>query len=244
MFGPPDFNLILQWQEAAQGLIKMVTISPEWENSNSFIEKCVKENILVSIGHTKATHQQIEDAVKAGATLSTHLGNGMHPMIARHPNYLWSQLANDKLSISIIADGFHLPAEVIKVFLKVKGEKIFLVSDSVSLAGMPPGDYELHIGGQVTLTKENKLHLRGNPYIFAGSASNLKKGVSFLVANNLTTIEGAWSMASYRPHKILYPSTSLFISRSKADLIQVEMVKNQVEVCKTFKKGALVFSRD
>ena len=240
----PDFDLILQWQDAAEGLIKIVTLSPEWENSNSFIERCIKHNIIVSIGHTRATHQQIEDAIKAGATLSTHLGNGMHPNIVRHPNYLWSQLANDNLTPSIIADGFHLPVEVIKVFLKTKGEKIFLVSDCVSLAGMPPGDYDLHIGGQVTLTSEGKLHLRGNPNIFAGSASNLRSGVSFLVINKLMDLAGAWAMASVRPYQILHPTSSIFKSGAKADLIQFGVNQNQIEVKKTFKRGKLVFSRD
>src|SRR5690606_37205035 len=108
----------------------------------------------------------------AGARLSTHLGNGMHGTIKRHPNYLWSQLAEEQLSASIIADGFHLPAEVIKVFKKVKGEKLLLVSDSVALAGMRPGAYEAAIGGEVTLTAEGNLHLSDNPNTLAGSAMN------------------------------------------------------------------------
>jgi N-acetylglucosamine-6-phosphate deacetylase len=238
---PPVWDLMQRWQEAAEGLIKIVTLSPEWEGSNLFIEQCAKHNIIVSIGHTRATHQQIQDAVLAGATLSTHLGNGMHPLVVRHPNYLWSQLANDALSPSIIADGFHLPAEVIKVFLKVKNEKIFLVSDSVSLAGMPAGDYDLHIGGQVTLTKEGKLHLRNNPSIFAGSASNLRQGITFLLNNNLTTLSAAWEMASIRPQKILHLSDNIFQTGSSADLIQLARKGNQIQVVKTIKGGVEVF---
>lgn len=240
----PDFDLILQWQEAAEGLIKIVTLSPEWDGANSFVERCVAHNITVSIGHTKATHRQIEEAVKAGASLSTHLGNGMHPNIVRHPNYLWSQLANDNLTPSIIADGFHLPAEVIKVFLKTKGDHIFLVSDSVSLAGMPPGDYDLHIGGQVTLTPEGKLHLRGNPKIFAGSASNLRSGISFLIENKLTNLSRAWAMASEYPNKILNPSSKLFEPGSRTDLVLLSVHQNQVEVIKTIKNGKVVFSKN
>jgi N-acetylglucosamine-6-phosphate deacetylase len=239
----PDWNLIEQWQEDAEGLIGIITLSPEWESANSFIEQCVKNNILVSIGHTQATHQQLLDAVSAGAKLSTHLGNGMHPIIPRFPNYLWSQLADDRLGASIIADGFHLPAEVIRVIKKVKNEKMILVSDSVSLAGMPPGEYDLHIGGQVTLTREGKLHLRNNPSIFAGSSSNLKDCVSFLLKNNLATLSEAWEMASIRPQRLLHSDIPVFEKGAAADLVILKRKDDgQMEVIKTIKEGKEVYS--
>jgi N-acetylglucosamine-6-phosphate deacetylase len=238
----PDWDLVQQWQDEAEGLIKIITLSPEWEKSNELIEQCVKNNIVVAIGHTQATHQQLLDAVSAGASFSTHLGNGMHPVIVRHPNYLWSQLADDRLGASIIADGFHLPAEVIHVFKKVKNEKLILVSDSVSLAGMPPGDYDLHIGGQVTLTNEGKLHLRGNPNIFAGSASNIKQGIEFLLKNNLATLAEAWQMASVRPQRILDASQPAFTKGSLADLVLARHHGGKIEVVKVVKRGKEVFS--
>lgn len=239
----PDWHLMQQWQDDAEGLIRIITLSPEWENSIAFIEQCVKHNILVSIGHTNATHQQLQDAVRAGARLSTHLGNGMHPIIARHPNYLWSQLADDRLSASIIADGFHLPPEVIQVFKRVKNEKLMLVSDSVSLAGMPAGDYDLHIGGAVTLTKEGKLHLRNNPSIFAGSSVNIKQCVSFLLNNNLATLMEAWEMASVRPQNLLRPGISVFEKGAVADLVMLSKTQDgQLDVIKTIKNGKEVYS--
>ncbi len=239
----PDWNLVQQWQEDAEGLIRILTLSPEWENTNSLIEQCVKNNILVAIGHTNATHQQLLDAVSAGASISTHLGNGMHPIIPRHPNYLWSQLADDRLGASIITDGFHLPAEVIRVFKKVKNEKLLLVSDSVSLAGMPPGDYDLHIGGQVTLTPAGKLHLRNNPNIFAGSSANIKECVSFLLSNNLATLSEAWEMASVRPQKLLRADVAVFEKGASADLMLMRKTKDgKLEVSKTIKKGKEVFA--
>ncbi|WP_083639100.1 N-acetylglucosamine-6-phosphate deacetylase [Algoriphagus marinus] len=239
----PDWSLVQKWQLESKGLIKMITLSPEWENANSFIEKCVEHGILVSIGHTNATHQQILDAVSAGARLSTHLGNGMHPIIARHPNYLWSQLAQDELGASIIADGFHLPAEVIEVFQKVKKDKLILVSDSVSLAGMAAGDYDLHIGGEVSLTPEGKLHLKSNPSILAGSASNIRRGVSFMIKNKLSSLSEAWEMASVRPQKLLNPGHILFEEGAIADLILCQMDENgELKVVKTIKHGQEVFS--
>lgn len=239
----PDWNLVQKWQNESKGLIKMITLSPEWENANSFIERCIDYGILVSIGHTNATHQQILDAVSAGAKLSTHLGNGMHPILARHPNYLWSQLSQDQLGASIIADGFHLPPEVIQVFQKVKNEKLLLVSDSVSLAGMPPGNYNLHIGGEVTLTQEGKLHLTSNPSILAGSASNIRSGVSFLVKNKLAFLPEAWEMASVRPEKLLNPGHKIFEEGAIADLILCKKDENgALQVLKTIKHGREVYS--
>jgi len=239
----PDWSLVQRWQNESKGLIKMITLSPEWENSNAFIERCIDYDILVSIGHTNATHEQILDAVSAGASLSTHLGNGMHPIIARHPNYLWSQLAQDELGASILADGFHLPAEVIEVFQKVKKDKLILVSDSVSLAGMPAGDYDLHIGGEVTLTKEGKLHLRSNSSILAGSASNIRRGVSFLIQNKLASLTEAWEMASLRPEKLVNPGHILFEEGTIADLILCRKGGNgELQILKTIKHGREVYS--
>lgn len=239
----PNWEMFQKWQNDADGLIKMITLSPEWDQANSFIEKCVDHGILVSIGHTNASHKQIQEAVQAGARLSTHLGNGMHPMITRHPNYLWSQLSNDALAASIIADGFHLPAEVINVFQKVKKEKLILVSDSVSLAGMPSGDYQLHIGGKVRLTAEGKLHLKSNPNLLAGSASSILDGINFLIKNHLATQSEAWEMASIRPGILLNPSQEVFKEGAKADLVLFRNDSDgNLEIIKTIKKGREVFS--
>ncbi|MBN7810875.1 amidohydrolase family protein [Algoriphagus sp. H41] len=239
----PDWDLFERWMVESQGLVRMVTLSPEWDNSPSFIEKCVEKGILVSIGHTKASPAQVIAAVAAGARLSTHLGNGMHGQIARHPNYLWSQLAEDRLAASIIADGFHLPPEVIRVFKRAKGEQLLLVSDSTSLAGMPAGDYELHIGGQITLSPEGKLHLRSNPQMLAGSAMNLLQGIEFLLEKELATLSEAWKMASTRPHRLFDPMFDPIKVGAKADLILIQKGPNQsLKVLKTIKNGKEVFS--
>lgn len=233
-----NWDLFQKWIAESEGLIRMITLSPEWEGSIAYIEKCVESGILVSIGHTNASHEQIIEAVKAGARLSTHLGNGMHGVIARHPNYLWSQLAAENLSATFIADGFHLPTEVIQVFKKVKGEKLMLVSDSVALAGMPPGEYEAAVGGKVTLTEEGKLHLFENPKTLAGSAMNILQGVNFLLKNKLADLSEAWQMASIRPKRLFDPSFDPFQSGQSADLILVEQLPDQsINILKVFKNG-------
>ena len=135
----PNWNLFEKWQKAANGKIKIITLSPEWENSTEFIKKCIKSGVVVSIGHTAATTEQIQNAINAGATMSTHLGNGCHAMLPRHKNYIFEQLASEKLWSTLIADGFHLPDSLLKIFLKTKPNKSILVSDATSFAGLPHG---------------------------------------------------------------------------------------------------------
>ena len=144
----PDWALFQEFQEAAGSGIRIVTVSPEWEGAADFIAKCAASGVKVAIGHTAANTHEIQAAAEAGASLSTHLGNGAHPVLPRHPNYIWDQLAEDRLWLTLIADGFHLPPAVIKVFLEVKKEKAILVSDAVSFAGCKPGVYESLIGGR------------------------------------------------------------------------------------------------
>jgi N-acetylglucosamine-6-phosphate deacetylase len=140
---PPDVNEFKQWQEAAEGRIMIVTLSPEWEGAIEFIKAVSSSGVTAAIGHTAATPDQIRAAVDAGARLSTHLGNASHPMIPRLRNYIWEQLAEDRLMAGIICDGFHLPKSVVQVFMRAKGlDRLILVSDAAYLGGLKPGLYQ------------------------------------------------------------------------------------------------------
>jgi len=139
----PDYNLFEQWQEAAEGTIRYITLAPELDGALEFIRKVVTIGVKVSIGHTGASPERIKEAINAGATLSTHLGNGSYTTIPRLHNYIWEQLATDELTASIICDGYHLPASVVRVFARSKSlERIILVSDVALLGGFPPGLYK------------------------------------------------------------------------------------------------------
>jgi N-acetylglucosamine-6-phosphate deacetylase len=214
----PDWELFERWQEAANGLIRIVTLSPEWDASPEFIANCVRNGVKVSIGHTAASPEQIRRAVQAGATMSTHLGNGSHLSLPRHHNYIWEQLAQDQLYACMIADGFHLPTAVMKVFMKAKAERLFLVSDAVYLSGLTPGRYNTHIGGEVVLTKEGNLHLANEPAILAGSAQLLKAGIVHLVKAGLCNLATAWEMASVKPAAFMDLTVGL-AKGTPADLI-------------------------
>jgi N-acetylglucosamine-6-phosphate deacetylase len=155
----PSLSEFEEWQAAAGGRIKIVTVAPEKKGALGFIAEVVRRGVVVAIGHTAASPQRIREAVAAGAAMSTHLGNGSHSRLPRLQNYLWEQLADDRLHAGIIADGFHLPAPVLKVFMRSKGlERLVLVSDIAAAGDQAPGRYtwgdievEVHADGRVSL---------------------------------------------------------------------------------------------
>jgi N-acetylglucosamine-6-phosphate deacetylase len=158
-------------QEAAAGRIKLVTLAPEAPGALALIEYLAGAGIRVAIGHTAASPAQLRDAVKAGATLSTHLGNGCATQLPRHPNVIWEQLAMDELAASFIADGHHLPAATVKAMIRAKTpRRSLLVSDAVAVAGCAPGTYEFS-GEPVVLSESGRVSQPGKPWLSGSSAS-------------------------------------------------------------------------
>ena len=177
---PPDLDEFRRWQDATDNQVRIVTLAPDWPEAPPYIERITAEGVVASIGHTSATAQQIADAVAAGATLSTHLGNGAHQVMRRHPNYIWEQLAEDRLMADFIVDGIHLPPSFLKVALRAKTlDRAVLVTDASAPAGCPPGRYQL--GEQaVELTADNRVMLVGQDRL-AGSALRMDRGVENLM---------------------------------------------------------------
>jgi N-acetylglucosamine-6-phosphate deacetylase len=178
----PSLAEFERWQDTSEGLVGMVTLSPEFPESIEYIRELASRGVHVAIGHTEASPEQIRRAVDAGARLSTHLGNGIASMIPRHANALWPQLADDRLTATIIADGHHIPDDMLKTIIRAKGcDRSVLVSDAVALAGMPPGTYATAVGGTVELHSNGRLSLAGTEFL-AGAARPLKDGVARLVS--------------------------------------------------------------
>ena len=191
----PSWKEFIEYQEAAGGKIIQVTISPELEGAMEFIRLCINAGVVVSIGHSNATADQINRAVEIGARLSTHLGNGCANLINRHFNPIWPQLANDLLTPSIIADGHHLLPEEIQVFFKVKGpDNIILTSDVTHLIGMAPGNY-VYMGSNVVYTEDGLIK---NPELncLAGASLPLKKGIETMLNFTGCSLADAFRMAS------------------------------------------------
>ena len=198
---PPSWDKFQRWQDAAGGQIRLLTISPEWPESLSFIERANAAGIIVAIGHTAASPQQISDAARAGAKMSTHLGNGSHAKIDRHPNYIWEQLANDDLWASFIVDGHHLPPSVVKCFLRSKGlNRSVLVTDAIAAAGCPPGRYKLG-NVEAEVTESGRVCLPGTPYL-AGSALEMHDAIGKTVEFSDLTLSEALQLASANPAEL------------------------------------------
>lgn len=239
---PPDWNDFKKFQEAAGGKIKLITIAPEQEGSAFFIEKCREHKVIVSIGHSMANSEQIGMAVKAGASLATHLGNAVPLMLPRHPNIIWDLLAAEELHVCIIADGIHVPKSFIKVVIKSKAENTIMVSDATCFAGMPPGEYQNHIGGTVILDKEKRVSLKSTPGMLAGAAMTLLENVENIVNQNIAAPGEAWQMASTNVAKMLAKEDSTFYNKN--DLVIFKWVGKEIQIEKVIKNGKIVFENN
>jgi len=223
--------------------IRLITVAPEMEGAIPFIEKCKEYGVVVSLGHHNATPVIIEQAVDAGAAFSTHLGNGCANEINRHHNPLWPQLSNDGLSISIIADGSHLTKEEVRTFYKVKGaERTILVSDALSFAGLPLGEYEKD-GMTYLLTKDVVKFPSEN--VLAGAAMPISRCMSNMMQFTSCDLREAIQMASTNPARLLGLDHLGEISPGKrADLILFTMEDGQVVIHKTMVAGRVVYSKE
>ncbi len=206
---PPAMAEFENWQKASGDLVKMITIAPEQPFALGYIQKLVARNVRVAIGHSAATPEQIHNAVAAGASLSTHLGNGVAAELPRHPNLLWAQLANDALGATLIADGHHLSADVFKAIVRCKGvADTVLISDSVALAGMPAGNYKTAVGGAVTVDADGRVSLSGTPFL-AGAGLPLIATVDKAANMAGLKLAEALTMASNNPARLIGREASL-----------------------------------
>ena len=200
---PPDIAEYRRWQEAAGGRIRIVTLSPEYPGAAVYVRAVVADGVIASVGHTSAGSDQIKAVVDAGARWSTHLGNGAHAVLPRHPNYIWDQLAEDRLSAGFIFDGHHLPPAVMRTVVRAKGvERTILVSDAISVAGLAPGNYALPDGAAVTLLPSGRLELTGTPYL-AGAATPLPVCVANAVRHAGLSFSDAIRTVTANPSRLL-----------------------------------------
>jgi N-acetylglucosamine-6-phosphate deacetylase len=192
---PPDIEEFKRWQEAAEDQVRLVTLSPEWEQAPAYIAALVRSGVVASIGHTKAGADQIHAAVDAGASMSTHLGNAAHPHLPKTQNYIWEQLAEPRLTASFIVDGIHIPAAFLRASIQAKGvERAVLVTDAVMPALCDPGFYNL---GQVPveLRRNGSVVLRGTERL-AGSALRMDHAIGNSIRMAGLSLREALAMAT------------------------------------------------
>ncbi len=196
----PQF--LQQIQEASEGLVRLLTLAPELPGAMELIARARGDGVVAALGHHNATPEIIDQAVRAGASMCTHLGNGSHAMLPRLDNYVQWQLADDRLAAGFIPDGHHVPFPTLKNFLRAKGTaRSVLVTDAVAVADMPPGTYGSGRRAR-RVQADGAVRLPGTPYL-AGSALTLDRGVLNVFAHCDVPFQTAWAMASTQPAELI-----------------------------------------
>ena len=198
----PDCNYFQEMLEFAPDFIRILTVAAEAPDVEELIKYAVSRKVTVSLGHHLAGTEDIEKAANAGATLLTHLGNGLPNMIHRHKNPIWAGLGCDKLSAMIITDGHHLPAEVIKTIVRTKGvDKVIVTSDAASVAGLPPGRYQ-SLGNNAIL-EENGLFHNPEKGCLVGSSASVSICMKYIASLGILTDEELDKVGYYNPLKAI-----------------------------------------
>jgi len=174
--GPPNNTDFDRLQKAANGHIKLLTLAPELPGSTVFIRHVIRSGASVALGHTNASEEDIDRAIRAGALFCTHLGNGVPTEMHRHNNVTQRLLARDELTAFFIPDGIHLPPFVLKNFFRAKpAGKALFTTDCMAAAGAPPGRYR--IAHHVLEVREDRVVRSPGTSSFAGSALAPDEGV-------------------------------------------------------------------
>ena len=214
-----DWDEFSRLQEISGNRIRLVTLAAESEGADEFIRRAVASGVVVAIGHTAAEPAEIQAAVDAGARLSTHLGNGAHGTLRRHPNYIWEQLGDRRLSASIITDGHHLPASVVRAIVGTKTTyNTIITCDASGLAGCPAGVYD-EGSTQVEILEDGRIVIAGQQQLLAGSSLETDTCVANAIEMAGVSLRQALDMAGRNPARLLGFEEILLKRGSRADLI-------------------------
>ena len=179
--------------------IHLTTLAPEVDNGIELIKELVKQNWLVSIGHTKADFQTLQEACLAGAKHLTHFFNAMTGLHHREIGVVGWGLMNENITFDIIADGVHVAPEMLKFAVETKStERVSLISDSVAPTGLGDGVYELW-GEKVIVRNGKTTNERGS---IAGSVMTISGAVKMMLSLGFSESEVS-QMASANPAKLL-----------------------------------------
>ena len=238
---PPQWDEFERLQDACGGRIRLITLAPEKEGSLHFIQKAVSSGVVVAIGHTEASEKILDAAFEAGARLSTHLGNGIGNLILRHPNPFQKQLSMDGLMASIIADGIHLPDDVVKHIVRTKTpERILLCTDAISAAAQPPGRYRL-ADLDVDVGEDYRTRLVGADSL-AGSTLSFPKAIKNMIKFAEIDLRTAIKMSTENGRK-LFPEIIGTIAPDQPANLVIFRFKEELIVEKTILLGKEIFRK-
>lgn len=197
----PDIDLMERLIAGLRRPVRLLTLAAEQPGAEALIAWAAARGIMVSIGHSDARAAAVQRAADAGARMSTHLGNGLPPMLPKLDNPIMAQLAEDRLTAGFIADGIHLPVPALRAMIRAKGPgRAVLVTDAVAAAAAAPGRYRfagMDIIGGADGSARTPLGA------LAGSALTLDRAVRNVVGWGIADAAGAFSMAGAVPAGLL-----------------------------------------
>jgi N-acetylglucosamine-6-phosphate deacetylase len=230
----PDFESIKELSD----VIRIVTLAPEQEGSDEFIEGCTRNGIVAAIGHSKANYEQAMRAIKKGANHITHTFNAMTPLHHRDPGIVGAAM-DSSASCELIADNVHVNPAVQRILLKVKGiDRIILITDAMRACLLKDGEY--YFGGQrVTVKNEEARLTAGN---LAGSVITLNKALKNFIDNTGVSLTDAVKTITENPARLLKVNDrkgSIGIGKD-ADLT---LFDGNFNIYRTYVKGMKAYER-
>jgi N-acetylglucosamine-6-phosphate deacetylase len=191
----PDIATFDRLFEAAQGQVRLMTLAPELPNAAELAAHASARGVRISMGHSNATKNETRAVMAAGAASATHTFNAMRPLDHREPGILGTVLTDDSLFAEMICDGIHVQPEIVKLWWRAKGPKrAILVTDAMSAAGMPNGEYFL--GGFAVQVADGRAMADG---VLAGSVLTLDRALKNFLAFTDARLEEALRLLTVNP---------------------------------------------
>jgi N-acetylglucosamine-6-phosphate deacetylase len=192
---PADIALFDRFYDAAEGHVCLMTLAPELPGAPELTAHATQRGVRVSVGHSNATAAETRAVIAAGAVSATHTFNAMRPLDHREPGILGVALAEDSIYAELICDGIHTTPEMVKIWSRCKGpHRAILVTDAMSAAGMPDGDYRL---GGLTVTVANGRATSGD--VLAGSVLTLDRALANFLLFTGSTLEHGLRLLTTNP---------------------------------------------
>lgn len=196
----PSVEQFKKFQEAADGLIKLITMATEHDEDHKLTQYASNNGVVVSMGHTGATYDEVVMGLANGANSFTHAFNGMTGLHHRDPNVVGAMMRSD-IFAEIIADTRHVHPVVVNNLFKTKPNSMMLITDSLTLKGMPVGDYELG-GNAIVMDEYGTAYLKGTNTI-SGSTLKVNEGLRNLVEKVMVPFDIALNAATINPARAL-----------------------------------------
>jgi N-acetylglucosamine-6-phosphate deacetylase len=191
----PDIATFNRLFEAAEGRIRLMTLAPELPGAVELTAHATARGVRVSLGHSNATAEKTQAAIRAGAVSATHTFNAMRALEAREPGILGTVLTADALFAELICDGIHVAPEMVKLWWRAKGAaRGILVTDAMSAAGMPDGEYRL---GDFPVQVAGGRAMAGG--VLAGSVLTLDRALSNFMEFSGAPLEQALRLVTANP---------------------------------------------